>query len=67
MDMDVSARLTRVRETGDHSRHTSIMPDSIECVIPAECVVRNMCAGWMATRYGIPKVQNCASLSSRSF
>ena len=53
--MDVSARLTRVRETGDHSRNTSIMLDSIECVIPVECVVRNICAGSMATCYGIPE------------
>jgi len=55
MDMDVSARLIRVRETDDHSRHTSIMLDSIECVIPVECVVRNICAGSMAQRYGIPE------------
>jgi phosphoribosylaminoimidazole-succinocarboxamide synthase len=55
MDMDVSARLIRVRETGAHNRHTSIMPDPIQGAIPVECVVRNICAGSMAQRYGIPE------------
>lgn len=54
--MDVSARLTRVSETGDHYRNTSIlMRDPRECVISVECVVRNICAGSMAKRYGIPE------------
>ena len=55
MSMDVSARLIRVRETDDHNRNASIMPDPIEGAIPAECVVRNICAGSMATRYRIPE------------